>query len=169
MRTLAPEDQGAEQRKELDIDGRRLLGLVDMEKETMQILHEGLRPERTVLPERDLGDDPLRRLQEEIQLGDGSIGLRATTHPEEIVITGIPVMCPRCGARRDWMVICDRKEISIRCRCARQWIERDLSRADYEAMIDVGGQDYPSLDAAAQAAGYDGTLAGIYLTEPRPE
>ncbi|MGY5058704.1 hypothetical protein ACWDFR_32385 [Streptomyces sp. 900105755] len=121
------------------------------------------------MPETALGDDPLRRLQEEMQLGDGSIGLRATTHPEEIVITGIPVMCPRCGARRDWMVICDRNEISIRCRCAHQWIERELTRADYEAMIDVGGQDYPSLDAAAQAAGYDGTLAGIYLTEPRPE
>lgn len=169
MRTLAPEDQGAEQRKELDIDGRRLLGLVDMERETMQILDEGLHPQRTVLPETDLRDDPLRRLQEEMQLGDGSIGLRATTHPEEIVITGIPVMCPRCGARRDWMVICDRNEISIRCRCAHQWVERELTRADYEAMIDVGGQDYPSLEAAAQATGYDGTLVGIYLTEPRPE
>lgn len=169
MRTLTPEDQGAEQRKELDIGGRRLLGLVDMEKETMQILDEGLHPQRTVLPETALGDDPLWRLQEEMQLGDGSIDLRATTHPEEIVITGIPVMCPRCGARRDWMVICDRNEISIRCRCAHQWVERELTRADYEAMIDVGGQDYPSLEAAAQAAGYDGTLAGIYLTEPRPD
>lgn len=169
MRTLTPEDQGAEQRKELDIDGRRLLGLVDMEKETMQILGEDLHPQRTVLPETALGDDPLRRLQKEMQLGDGSIRLRATTHPEEIVITGIPVMCPQCGARRDWMVICDRNEISIRCRCAHQWVERELTRADYEAMIDVGGQDYPTLEAAAQATGYDGTLAGIYLTEPRPE
>ncbi|MFD5258752.1 hypothetical protein ACFWM5_38815 [Streptomyces bobili] len=169
MWTLTLEDQGAEQRKELDIDGRRLLGLFDMEKETMQILDEGLHPQRTVLPETALGDDPLRRLQEEMQLGDGSIGLRATTHPEEIVITGIPVMCPRCGARRDWMVICDRNEISIRCRCAHQWVERELTRADYEAMIDVGGQDYPNLEAAAQAAGFDGTLAGIYLTELRSE
>lgn len=104
-----------------------------------------------------------------MQLGDGDIGLRATTHPEEVVITGIPVMCPRCGARRDWMVICDGNEISIRCRCAHQWVERELTRADYEAMIDVGGQNYPSLEAAAHAAGYDGTLAGVYLTEPRPE
>ena len=75
----------------------------------------------------------------------------------------------RCGARRDWMDICDGNEISLRCRCAHQWVERELTRADYEAMIDVGGQDYPSLEAAAQATGYDGTLAGIYLTEPRPE
>lgn len=163
MRTLTPEDQVAEQRKELDTDGRRLLGLVDMEKETKQMLDEGLHPQRTVLPETALGDDPLRRLQEEIQLGDGSIGLRATTHPEAIVITGILVMCPQCGARRDWMVICDGNEISIRCRCAHQWIERELTRADYEAMIDVGGQDYPSLEDAAQATGYDGTFVGVYL------
>ncbi|MFG3363523.1 hypothetical protein ACGF0K_00920 [Streptomyces sp. NPDC048156] len=162
-------DRGAEQRKQLDADGRRLLGLIGMEKETMQMLNEGLRPQRTVLPETAIGDDPLLRLQQQMQLGDGSIGLRATTHPEEIVITGIPVMCPQCGARRDWMVICDRNEISIRCRCAHQWVERELTCADYEAMIDVGGQDYPSLDAAAQAAGYDGTFAGIYLAEPRPE
>ncbi|SOE32549.1 hypothetical protein SAMN05442782_9513 [Streptomyces sp. OK228] len=169
MSTLAPELRGAEQHKELDTDGRRLLGLVDMEKETMQTLNEGLHPQRTVLPETALGDDPLLRLQQETQLGDGSIGLRATTHPEAIAITGIPLMCPQCGARRDWMVICDRNEISIRCRCAHQWVERELTRADYEAMIDVGGQDYPSLEAAAQAAGYDGTLVGTYLAEPRPE
>ncbi|MFF4362938.1 hypothetical protein ACFY1U_35070 [Streptomyces sp. NPDC001351] len=135
----------------------------------MQILTEGLPPQRTVAPETALGDDPLLRLQQEMQLGDGDIGLRATTHPEEIVITGILVMCRQCGARRDWMVICDRNEISIRCRCAHQWVERELTGADYEAMIDVGGQDYPSLEAAAQAAGYNGTLSGVYLTEPRPE
>lgn len=169
MSPRAPEGRGAEQHKELDTDRQCLLGLVDMEKETMQILNEGLHPQRTVLPETALGDDPLLRLQQELQLVDGNIGLRATTHPEEIVITGIPVMCPQCGARRDWMVICDRNEISIRCRCAHQWVERELTRADYEAMIDVGGQDYPSLGAAAQAAGYDGMFAGIYLTERRPE
>ncbi|MGW6909234.1 hypothetical protein [Streptomyces sp. NPDC054940] len=133
------------------------------------MLEEGLQAQRTDLPETAFDDDPLLRLQHETQLGDGDIRLRATTHPEEITITGIPVMCPRCGARRDWMVICDRDEISIRCRCAHQWIERELTRADYQAVIDIGGQDYPNLEAAAQAAGYDGTLAGTYLAEPRTE
>ncbi|MET9374899.1 hypothetical protein ABZX98_12215 [Streptomyces sp. NPDC002992] len=121
-----------------------------------------------MLPET-AADDPLLRLQQETRLGDGIIRLRATTHPEEIRIGGILVMCPNCGARRDWMVICDRSKISIRCRCAHQWVEPELTRADYDAMIDVGGQDYPSLEAAAQAVGYDGTLAGTYLSEPRPE
>ncbi|MFB0615913.1 hypothetical protein [Streptomyces sp. AGS-58] len=36
-------------------------------------------------------------------------------------------------------------------------------------MIHVGGKDYPSLEAATQAAGYGGALAGVYLTEPRPD
>ncbi|WP_353946476.1 hypothetical protein ABII15_35980 [Streptomyces sp. HUAS MG91] len=110
----------------------------------------------------------MQRLQQEPQLGDGVIRLRATTHPEEIRITGIPVMCSSCGARRDWMVICDRSTIRIRCRCAYEWIEPELSRADYEAMIDAGGRDHPSLEAAAQAMGYDGALAGTYFTDPRP-
>ncbi len=132
------------------------------------MLSEDLRTHRAVLPET-AADDPLLRLQKETRLGDGTIRLRATTHPEEIRIGGILVMCPACGARRDWMVICDRSEISIRCRCAHQWVEPELTRADYEAMIDVGGQEYPSLEAAAEAVGYDGTLAGTYLSEPRPE
>ncbi|MGW5200786.1 hypothetical protein [Streptomyces spiralis] len=132
------------------------------------MLTEDLRTRRAALPETAV-DDPLLRLQKETQLGDGIIRLRATTHPEEIRIAGILVMCPNCGARRDWMVICDRSEISIRCRCAHQWLEPELTRADYEAMIDVGGRDYPSLEAAAQAVGYDGTLSGIYLSTPRPE
>ncbi|MGP3948491.1 hypothetical protein [Streptomyces sp. 7N604] len=134
------------------------------------MLSEDLQTPRTVLPETTSGDDPLLRLQHEMQPFNDNIGLRATTHPEEIVVTGITVMCSQCGARRDWMVICDRNEISIRCRCSHQWIERELTRADYQAMIDDGvGRDFPSLQAAAQAAGYDGTLAGTYLADPRPE
>ncbi|MGW1374711.1 hypothetical protein ACWD6P_10635 [Streptomyces sp. NPDC002446] len=138
--------------------------------ETKQMLSKNLQAPRTALPETASGDDPLLRLQQEMQPADGKIGLRATTHPEEIVITGITVMCPSCGARRDWMVICDRSEVGIRCRCAHQWVERELTRADYLAMIGEGiGQDYPSLESAAQAAGYDGVLAGTYLVEPRAE
>ncbi|WP_443043773.1 hypothetical protein [Streptomyces sp. GS7] len=101
---------------------------------------------RTALPQTAAGDDPLLRLQQETQPSGGNIGLRATTHPEEIVITGITVMCPNCGARRDWMVIRDRNEVSIRCRCAHQWVERELTRAHYLTMIGEGiGQDSPTL------------------------
>ncbi|MDX3097123.1 hypothetical protein PV417_21665 [Streptomyces sp. ME19-03-3] len=79
------------------------------------MLSEDLQTHRAVLPET-AADDPLLRLQKETRLGDGVIRLRATTHPEETRIGGILVMCPACGARRDWMVICDRSEMSIQCR-----------------------------------------------------
>lgn len=40
----------------------------------------------------------------------------------------------------------------------------ELTRADYMEMIGEGiSQDYPSLEAAARAVGYDGTLGGAYL------
>lgn len=125
--------------------------------------NDDLQTPRTVPPMTVLGDDPLLHLQEEMQPCNDRTRLRATIHPEEITITGITVMCPQCSARRDWMVICDGNEISIRCRCAHQWIERELTRADYLAMIDTGGQDYRSLKDATQATGHDGTFAGAYL------
>ncbi|MGX1675596.1 hypothetical protein [Streptomyces sp. NPDC055400] len=129
----------------------------------MLMLIEDRRPPRATQLASAGDVDPLLRLQQETQLGDDIIRLRTTTHPEEIRITGIPVMCSKCGARRDWMVICDRSTISSRCRCAHEWVEPELTRADYQAMIDVGGVDHSSLEAAAQAMGYDGTLAGTYL------
>ncbi|WP_130796412.1 hypothetical protein [Streptomyces otsuchiensis] len=64
------------------------------------------------------------------------------------------------------MVICYRAQVRIRCRCTRQWHEPELARRDFEAMIATGGSDYPTLEAAAHAIGYDGTLAGTYLETP---
>ncbi|MGY0488290.1 hypothetical protein [Streptomyces sp. WG-D5] len=114
-------------------------------------------------------EDPLWRLQRETRPGDKPVRLRATTHPEEIRVTGIPVMCSNCGARRGWMVICDRSTIRLRCRCAHEWVEPELNRADYESMIDAGGRDHPNMEAAAQSMGYDGALAGVYFNTPRSE
>ncbi|GFE17925.1 hypothetical protein Sgleb_59720 [Streptomyces glebosus] len=130
------------------------------------MLSEDVRVHRTVLPPANPDNDPLLRLQAETQQS-GEVHLRCTTHPEELAITGITVMCPRCSARRDWMVICDRNTVSIRCRCSHQWVEREISRQDFEGLIDSGGEYFPSLEAAAQSAGYDGTLAGTYLAERR--
>ena len=57
---------------------------------------------------------------------------------------GITVMCLACGARRDWMVICDVPgRIFIRCRCAHQWHEPELGRADYDRMIGEGSGRAP--------------------------
>ncbi|WP_019359458.1 hypothetical protein [Streptomyces sp. AA1529] len=126
---------------------------------------EELQHSRTILPETAFGDDPLLRLQEASE-PDDSIWTYTTTHPDPITVTGITVMCAKCGARRDWMVICDRRnQIFLRCRCAHEWHEPELTRADYQAMAGKGGQKYPSLDAVVRDAGYDGTLAGTYLPD----
>ncbi|MEU5838723.1 hypothetical protein ABZ820_34375 [Streptomyces diacarni] len=126
---------------------------------------EELQHSRTTLPETTSGDDPLLRLQEASK-PDDSIWTYTTTHPGPITVTGITVMCAQCGARRDWMVICDRRnQIFLRCRCAHEWHEPELTRADYQAMAGEGGQKYPSLDAVVRDAGYDGTLAGTYLPD----
>ncbi|MGW1281732.1 hypothetical protein ACWD4V_32870 [Streptomyces tsukubensis] len=116
------------------------------------------------------GDDPLHRLQEET-CPEGlrmRRRIRTTNHPEELFITGLVVICPNCSARRDWMILCDGNQIDIRCRCAHQWHEPELTRADFEAMVDVvPGTLYPSLEDVARATGYDGTFTGMYLNEPR--
>ncbi|MGW2331595.1 hypothetical protein ACWC5C_38410 [Streptomyces sp. NPDC001700] len=110
-------------------------------------------------------DDPLPRLQT-ASGPDDSIRIQTTTHADPITITGITVMCPKCGARRDWLVICDRRnQIFLRCRCAHEWHEPELTRADFDAMAGEGGQKCPSLEAVARAVGYDGTLAGTYLPD----
>lgn len=49
----------------------------------MRMLEEGIQGQRTDLPETAFDDDPLLRLQQETQLGDGNIHLRATTHPRK--------------------------------------------------------------------------------------
>lgn len=124
---------------------------------------EELHHSRSLLPETTSDDDPLLRLQEASE-PDDSIRTQTPTHSDPITITGITVMCPNCAARRDWMVICDRRnQIFLRCRCAHEWHEPELNRADFEAMTGEGGQKYPSLDADIRDAGYDGTLASTYL------
>ncbi|WP_030253084.1 hypothetical protein [Streptomyces violens] len=118
---------------------------------------------RVTVPRASQGDDPLLRLQQETE--EDRPRIRFTTHPDPITITGITVMCPACAARRDWMVICDVPgRVFLRCRCAHQWHEPELTRADFDAMIGDPDRKYPSLEAAARHTGHDGTLAGTYLT-----
>ncbi|MGW5017073.1 hypothetical protein [Streptomyces sp. NRRL F-5053] len=120
---------------------------------------------RATFPETTSDDDPLLRLQKEGE-PDNSIRTQTTTHADPITITGITVMCPKCGARRDWLVICDRRnQIYLRCRCAHEWHEPELTRADFERIAGEGGQKYPSLEAVVRDTGYDGTLAGTYLPD----
>ncbi|MEV3871583.1 hypothetical protein [Streptomyces sp. NPDC049906] len=126
-------------------------------------------PEPARAPVPDPGDDPVLQLQQEYRPEDTRVRMRSVNHPEELFITGLVVMCPNCGARRDWMIISDGPRIDIRCRCAHQWQEPELTRADFESMIDeVPGVLYPGVEAAARATGFDGTFTGMYLNERRP-
>ncbi|MFG3253286.1 hypothetical protein [Streptomyces sp. NPDC048172] len=126
---------------------------------------EELQKSRTLTPEKTLADDPLLRLQDASE-PDDSTRIQTTTHPDRITITGITVMCAKCAARREWLVICDRQnQIFLRCRCAHEWHEPELTRAEFDAMAGEGGQKYPSLEAVVRDTGYDGTLAGTYLPE----
>ncbi|MFF7393228.1 hypothetical protein ACFZAE_32915 [Streptomyces scabiei] len=135
-----------------------------MTRELTLVLHDDAVRTRTDMPKPAAAEDPLLRLQEETQPHDGEFRVQCTTHPGELVITGIIQMCPACGARRDWLLICDRNQVSIRCRCAHQWVERELGRADFEAMAGPGGEVYDSLQTTIQAAGYGGELSGTYWT-----
>ncbi|MFF6835770.1 hypothetical protein ACFY84_28595 [Streptomyces sp. NPDC012438] len=57
------------------------------------------------LPVLPIGTDPLLQLQYETQPADGPGARRCVSHPHELALGGIPVMCSACRARRDWLLI----------------------------------------------------------------
>jgi hypothetical protein len=132
-----------------------------MTKEMMPVLRDEIVRPRADMPTAAPAEDPLLRLQNELR-ADGNILLQCTTHPGELTITGIVQMCSQCGARRDWMIICNRNEVSIRCRCGNHWVERELGRADFEAMAGPVNEVFKSEETAVRALGYHGDLAGTY-------
>lgn len=123
---------------------------------------------RAAEPTESALDTPVPQPQEQLQPSDAEIRWRSTQHPEELVITGITQICSQCGARRDWMLMCLRNEVTIRCRCGHQWLEPELTRADFDSMIGTFTRTFGSIDEAVQSHGFDGTLAGVYLNERRP-
>ncbi|MGW2657387.1 hypothetical protein ACWC1D_27470 [Streptomyces sp. NPDC001478] len=108
--------------------------------------------------------DPLLQLQHETQPPGGPGATRSLTHPHELTLRGIPVRCTACSARRDWMLINHRRNVWIVCRCSTQWLEPEISRADFDALITMPGWvNHPTLQQCLAANGFDGTLAGTYL------
>ncbi len=95
----------------------------------------------------------------------GRLGIRGLSHPQELTLRGIPVLCSACGAGRDWLLINRGRDIWIRCRCAEQWLEPEITRADYEAMLTCpAGTTYPTVQRALLALGFDGSFSGAYLS-----
>ncbi|MDT0467592.1 hypothetical protein [Streptomyces gibsoniae] len=118
----------------------------------------------SVLPAVPAGSDPLAQLQSETQPPSGPGATRCPSHPPELSLRGIPVMCSACRARRDWLLINHGCNVWVRCRCSNQWLEPEISRADFDAMIAIpDGTTYPSIEQGLAALGFDGAFAGTYL------
>ncbi|MER5613924.1 hypothetical protein [Streptomyces sp. NPDC002215] len=109
----------------------------------------------TAQPADRAGTDPLPRLQYETQPPSGPGVTRCLNHPRELNLRGIPVRCSACRARRDVWVV---------CRCSNQWLEPEICRADFDALIGIpDGTVYPSVEQGLAALGFDGAFTGTYL------
>ncbi|MFF2728798.1 hypothetical protein ACFVS9_12970 [Streptomyces sp. NPDC058008] len=116
------------------------------------------------LPVLPTGTDPLLQLQAETRSADGPGAIRCVGHSRELALGGIPVMCPACSARRDWLLINHGRNVWVRCRCGNQWLEPESSRADFDALVGgPNGTTYPSVEEGLAALGFDGVFAGTYL------
>lgn len=118
-------------------------------------------PVRPVLP---ADTDPLLQLQYETQRAEGPGATRCVSHLLELALGGIPLLCSACRARRDWLLINHGRNVWIRCRCSNQWLEPEISRADFDALIaSPYGTTYPTVEEGLAALGFDGVFAGTYL------
>lgn len=108
--------------------------------------------------------DPLLQLEYETQPPSGPGAVRCAQCPHELAMRGIPVTCSACRARRDWLLINHGRRVWIRCRCGSEWLEPEITRKDFDAMlVDPSWTYYPTLEQARIALGFDGTFAGLYL------
>ncbi|WP_239096169.1 hypothetical protein [Streptomyces sp. SID11385] len=74
------------------------------------------------------------------------------------------MLCSACSARRDWLLINRGRHVWIVCRCGHQWLEPEIRRADFDAL--VGAPDWTHHDSVQEglvALGFDGAFAGLYL------
>ncbi|MEK2477786.1 hypothetical protein [Streptomyces noursei] len=119
---------------------------------------------KPALPALPVGTDPLLQLEFETQPPSGPGVTRCLNYPRELALRGIPVMCTACHARRDWLLINHGRNVWVVCRCSNQWLEPEVSRADFDALIATpDGTTYPSVEQGLAALGFDGAFAGTYL------
>ncbi|WP_441247361.1 hypothetical protein [Kitasatospora sp. McL0602] len=115
-------------------------------------------------PTATTGTDPLLQLELQTQPPTGPSAARCLNHPDELALGGIPVICSACQGRRDWLLINKGRHVHIRCRCGNQWPEPEITRADFDAMLDnPQWTNYTTTDEGLTALGFDGSFAGIYL------
>ncbi|MFI9332447.1 hypothetical protein ACIGZJ_33565 [Kitasatospora sp. NPDC052868] len=108
--------------------------------------------------------DPLLQLEYETTPPSGPDAIRGAQCPHELALRGMPVVCSGCRARRDWLLINHRRNVWVRCRCGHQWLEPEITRKDFDAMLtDPSWTYYPTLAQGQIALGFDGTFAGLYV------
>ncbi|WP_234330484.1 hypothetical protein [Streptomyces acidiscabies] len=61
---------------------------------------------------------------------------RCLSHSRELALRGIPVRCTARRARRDRLLINHGRNVWVCC-CGDQWLEPEISRADFDALISV--------------------------------
>ncbi|GAA2746049.1 hypothetical protein [Kitasatospora cinereorecta] len=108
--------------------------------------------------------DPLLQRAGETRQPSGPDAVRLAGCSTELVLRGIPVTCSQCRAHRDWLLINHRRHVWIGCRCGNEWLEPEITRREFDAMLDNPiWMHYRTLDEARIALGFDGILAGLYL------
>ncbi|QMU79040.1 hypothetical protein GXW83_28390 [Streptacidiphilus sp. PB12-B1b] len=112
----------------------------------------------------DTGSDLDLQVRYEAEPPAGPDAVRCLTYPYAMDLRGIPVICPADRARQDWLLINQHNNVWIICRCGHQWHEPELARADFDALVLIPTlAQYPSVQAALTALGFDGTFAGFSL------
>jgi hypothetical protein len=115
-------------------------------------------------PAAPASSDPMLQLRYEPPDASGPSALRYLRHPPELALLGIPVRCPACQARRDWLLMNQGRNTWIFCRCGSEWHEPEITRAAFEALAHLPDTTvYATVEQALTAMGFDGSLAGIYL------
>ena len=86
--------------------------------------------------------------------------IRMVPHPDELRRRGRVLTCTRCRASRDWLLLNVRSEVFVRCRCANEWLEPDLSRAEFDESFTRVERTWDTFEEAVTALAFDGLLAG---------
>ncbi|WP_404869341.1 hypothetical protein ACI1MP_22405 [Kitasatospora griseola] len=86
--------------------------------------------------------------------------IRAVPHPDVLNPRGFVIACPNCDAIRDWLLLNVRRQVFIRCRCAAEWHEPDLTRTDFDEHFTAPEREWDNFDDAMTGLGFDGLLAG---------
>ncbi|WP_042383867.1 hypothetical protein [Streptacidiphilus melanogenes] len=86
--------------------------------------------------------------------------IRVIPYPDQLHPTATTITCPRCAARRDWLLLETCGQVFMRCRCAHEWPEPRLAIDFFDDNFAYAEQGWNDFDRAMIALGFDGLLAG---------